>query len=140
MHRSIPQLAQDRGLAGAGGAGQQFRSVRPTSARKVAESNARSSNSSMPESTPRKRHDRLGVTKCGSRSVQRAGQLHLIKARPRRSAERGFKSDHGATVVIIGHALIQKIRRGHFELGIGQPATRRIPAAFSELTLAISPK
>jgi hypothetical protein len=28
----------------------------------------------------------------------------------------------------------------HCELGIGQPATRRIPAAFSELTLAISPK
>jgi IS6 family transposase len=50
---------------------------------------------------------------------------------------RGLKTDRGATVVIAGHAFIQNIRRGHYELGIEQPVTRRVAAAFSELALAI---
>ncbi|TML98550.1 MAG: IS6 family transposase, partial [Actinobacteria bacterium] len=36
-----------------------------------------------------------------------------------------------------GHAFVQNIRRGHYELGIEQPVTRRVAAAFSELALAI---
>jgi transposase-like protein len=50
---------------------------------------------------------------------------------------RGLKTDRGATVVITGHAFVQNIRRGHYELGIEQPVTRRVAAAFSELALAI---
>ena len=40
-------------------------------------------------------------------------------------------------VVITGHAFIQNIRRGHYELGIEQPVTRQVAAAFSELARAI---
>ena len=50
---------------------------------------------------------------------------------------RGLKTDRGATVVITGHAFIQNIRRGHYELGTEQPANRRVATAFSELALAI---
>ena len=50
---------------------------------------------------------------------------------------RGLKSDHQARVIIAGHAFIQNIRRGHYELGIDVPVTLRVAAAFDELALAI---
>jgi transposase, IS6 family len=50
---------------------------------------------------------------------------------------RGLKQDRSATVVIVGHAFIQNVRRGHYELGVGEPATRRVAVAFGELALAI---
>ena len=31
---------------------------------------------------------------------------------------RGLKTDRAATVIVAGHALIQNLRRGHYELGI----------------------
>ncbi|MBV8994312.1 MAG: IS6 family transposase, partial [Pseudonocardiales bacterium] len=36
-----------------------------------------------------------------------------------------------------GHAFIQNIRRGHYELGVDAPVTLRVVAAFDELLLAI---
>jgi IS6 family transposase len=50
---------------------------------------------------------------------------------------RGLKTDHGARIIIAGHAFIQNIRRGHYELGVDEAATLRVAAAFDELTLAI---
>jgi transposase-like protein len=50
---------------------------------------------------------------------------------------RGLKTDHGARIIIAGHAFIQNIRRGHYELGVDEAATLRMAAAFDELTLAI---
>jgi transposase-like protein len=48
----------------------------------------------------------------------------------------GLKPDHGARIIIAGHAFIQKIRRGHYELGIDEAATLQVMAAFDELALA----
>jgi transposase, IS6 family len=50
---------------------------------------------------------------------------------------RGLKTDQSARVTIAGHAFIQNIRRGHYELGVGEPVTLRVMAAFDELALAI---
>ena len=50
---------------------------------------------------------------------------------------RGLKTDHGARIIIAGHAFIQNIRRGHHELGVNEAATLRAAAAFDELALAI---
>lgn len=50
---------------------------------------------------------------------------------------RGLKTDHGARIIIAGHAFIQNIRRGHYELGVDEAATLRVPAAFDDLALAI---
>jgi transposase-like protein len=50
---------------------------------------------------------------------------------------RGLKTDHGARIIIAGHAFIQNIRRGHYELGVDEPMTLRVAAAFDELALAI---
>jgi IS6 family transposase len=40
-------------------------------------------------------------------------------------------------VISAGHAFIQNIRRGHYELGTEEGANLRVLAAFDELTQAI---
>jgi hypothetical protein len=39
--------------------------------------------------------------------------------------------------MIAGHAFMQNVRRGHYELGVGESATQRVAVAFDELALAI---
>jgi hypothetical protein len=39
--------------------------------------------------------------------------------------------------VIAGHALVQNLRRGHYELAVEAPVTRRVAVAFEELALVI---
>jgi len=50
---------------------------------------------------------------------------------------RGRKQDRSARVVIAGHGFIQNVRRGHYELAVEVPMTRRVAVAFDELALAI---
>ena len=51
---------------------------------------------------------------------------------------RGLKTDRTASVVIRGHAFIQNLRRGHYELGTETPRPHlRSSAAFEELSDAI---
>jgi transposase, IS6 family len=58
-----------------------------------------------------------------------------LKARLR--PMRGLKSDHTARVIMRGHALMQNIRRGHYELGIDACIHRRVETAFTELARTI---
>jgi len=59
-----------------------------------------------------------------------------LKARPR--PMRGLRTDRTASTVIRGHAFIQNLRRGHYELGVEARHERlRLAAAFDELTEAI---
>jgi transposase, IS6 family len=50
---------------------------------------------------------------------------------------RGLKRDRTARVVMHGHAFMQNVRRGHYELGIDARAHRRVAAAFTELARVI---
>jgi transposase, IS6 family len=50
---------------------------------------------------------------------------------------RGLKQDRSARVIIAGHALVQNMRRGHYELAVEELATRRVVTAFDELAVAI---
>jgi hypothetical protein len=50
---------------------------------------------------------------------------------------RGLKQDRSARVVIVGHALVQNVRRGYYELAAEEPANRRVAVAFDELALAM---
>ena len=51
---------------------------------------------------------------------------------------RGLRTDRSASTVIRGHAFIQNLRRGHYELGVdARHERRRLAAAFDELTSAI---
>jgi transposase, IS6 family len=58
-----------------------------------------------------------------------------LKARLR--PMRGLKQDRSARVVIAGHALMQNVRRGYYELAVEEPTNRRLAVAFEELILAI---
>jgi len=58
-----------------------------------------------------------------------------LKARLR--PMRGLKRDRTASVVIGGHAFMQNLRRGHYELGIEALPGLTVPAAFDELARAI---
>jgi IS6 family transposase len=50
---------------------------------------------------------------------------------------RGLKRLRSARVISVGHAFIQNLRRGHYELGLDIDPRHRIPHAFTELALAI---
>ena len=58
-----------------------------------------------------------------------------LKARLR--PMRGLKRDRTAGTIIRGHALMQNIRRGHYELGVDARLHRRVADAFTELSRTI---
>jgi transposase-like protein len=58
-----------------------------------------------------------------------------LKARLR--PMRGLKSPHATGLIVAGHAFVQNVRRGHYELGIEVPATRRVAEAFAQLALVL---
>ena len=58
-----------------------------------------------------------------------------LKARLR--PMRGLKRDRTASTIIRGHALMQNIRRGHYELGVDARVHRRVADAFTELACTI---
>ena len=45
--------------------------------------------------------------------------------------------DRTAQVIIAGHAFMQNLRRGHYELATEAPAAERVAVAFTELARAI---
>jgi transposase-like protein len=58
-----------------------------------------------------------------------------LKARLR--PMRGLSKLRSAHVISTGHAFVQNLRRGHYELGVDVDPMHRIPAAFAELAHAI---
>jgi len=50
---------------------------------------------------------------------------------------RGLETDVGARTVIAGHAFIQNIHRGHYELAADSPPKLRVATAFDELAQAV---
>jgi hypothetical protein len=50
---------------------------------------------------------------------------------------RGLKTDRSPSVVIHGHAFIQNLRRGHYELAVQAAPRTRLATAFDGLRTAI---
>src|SRR3982074_1838523 len=50
---------------------------------------------------------------------------------------RGLQTDRTAQVTIAGHAFMQNLHRGHYELATDVPRAERIATAFTELSMAI---
>jgi hypothetical protein len=50
---------------------------------------------------------------------------------------RGLTQLRSTQVISAGHAFIQNLRRGHYELGSDADPKYRLPAVFTELSLAI---
>jgi transposase, IS6 family len=56
-------------------------------------------------------------------------------ARPR--PMRGLKRYRPARILAAGHAFVQNLRRGHYDIGTDVPSHHRLRAAFDDLALAI---
>ncbi len=63
------------------------------------------------------------------------GDHGRLKARLR--PMRGLKTFRSARILATGHAFVQNLRRGHYEIATDGPAQRRLLEAFDELVLAI---
>jgi IS6 family transposase len=50
---------------------------------------------------------------------------------------RGLKRLHSARVISVGHAFVQNLRRGHYELGVNIAPRHRLSVAFAEIALAL---
>jgi hypothetical protein len=50
---------------------------------------------------------------------------------------RGIKTDASAKVMTAGHAFVQNVRRGLYELAVDAPVNLRLAVAFDELALAV---
>jgi transposase-like protein len=50
---------------------------------------------------------------------------------------RGLKRLRSARIISAGHAFVQNLRRGHYELGVDTDPRHRLPVVFTELALAI---
>ena len=50
---------------------------------------------------------------------------------------RGLQTDRTASVIIRGHAFMQNLRRGHYELGVDDLPGLTVAAAFEELARAV---
>src|SRR6266545_5972330 len=92
----------------------------------------RGSAGSGPPSRPARRSPTRVPTSCMNAFTHPTGRL-----KARLSPMRGLKQDRSARVIIAGHALVQNVRRGHYELAVEEPATRRLAVAFDELAVAI---
>ncbi len=49
---------------------------------------------------------------------------------------RGLKTFRSARILATGHAFVQNLRRGHYDIATDAPARHRLPEAFVELALA----
>jgi IS6 family transposase len=50
---------------------------------------------------------------------------------------RGLKSEACVQLICSGHAFVQNLRRGHYELGLDVPDRQRLVHAFAELALVL---
>jgi transposase-like protein len=50
---------------------------------------------------------------------------------------RGIKTLTGLRIVAAGHAFVQNLRRGHYEIATDEPCGRQLAIAFTELAKAI---
>jgi IS6 family transposase len=55
----------------------------------------------------------------------------------RLQSTRGLRTDRTARTMITGHAFVQNLRRGHYELAVDEHPRLRVAAAFTELAKAI---
>ena len=50
---------------------------------------------------------------------------------------RGLKQGRSAARIVAGHALVQNLRRGHYELATDAPPQLRMATAFTELAMTM---
>jgi transposase-like protein len=64
-------------------------------------------------------------------------EAHHGRLKARLRPMRGLKRHRSARILAAGHASVQNLRRGHYELATDVPARHRIQATFDQLAVAI---
>jgi IS6 family transposase len=85
----------------------------------------------------RPRRDRPGSLAPPERYANNRIESDHGRLKSRLRSMRGLKQLRCTRVISAGHAFIQNLRRGHYELGTEETVNLRVLAAFDELTLAI---
>jgi IS6 family transposase len=75
----------------------------------------------------------LRVMSWSSTRTTPSKQITAARLRPMR----GLKRLRSTRVICPGHAFVQNLRRGHYELGLDADPRSQLSAAFAELTLAV---
>ena len=79
-------------------------------------------------------HGRVsGTTQYANNRVENGHGRLKARLRPMR----GLQTDRTASVIIRGHAFMQNLRRGHYELGVDALPGLAVAAAFDELARAV---
>jgi transposase-like protein len=73
------------------------------------------------------------VERYANNRVESAHAQLKRRLRPMRS----IKTMAGLRIVAAGHAFVQNLRRGHYEIAVDQPARARLAATFTQLARAI---
>jgi transposase-like protein len=68
---------------------------------------------------------------------QQPGRVRPRQLKRRLRPMRGIKTVAGLRIVAAGHAFVQNLRRGHYEIAADHPRHRRLAAAFGQLATAI---
>ncbi len=84
----------------------------------------------LDELLPAAFHD---VEQCANNVLEADHGLLKWRLRPMR----GLKTQASAQLVSLGHAFVQNLRRGHYELAVDVPAKLRLAHALAELAPAI---
>lgn len=71
------------------------------------------------------------------RYVNNRGEADHGRLKSRLRPMRGLKQLRSTRVISTGHAFVQNLRRGHYELGVDVDPQQRLPAAFTELASSI---
>jgi transposase-like protein len=71
------------------------------------------------------------------RSANNRVESDHAQLKRRLRAMRGIKTMAGLRVLAAGHAFVQNLRRGHYEIAADHPHSRRHAAAFSQLATTI---
>jgi transposase, IS6 family len=78
---------------------------------------------------------RCGTTLSGTRTTRSRPTDAQLKRRLRPMRE--IKTMTGLRVIAAGHAFVQNLRRGHYEIATDHPRNLRLATAFTELAEAV---
>lgn len=91
----------------------------------------------LPRARPTKHTGVMSTRRLRPAPIARSAFADHGRLKVRLRSMRGLEQDRSARVILAGHAFVQNLRRGHYELAVEEPVNRRLMVAFDELALVI---
>jgi transposase, IS6 family len=80
---------------------------------------------------------RVGAHRLSHEPTDGHGEADRAQLKRRLRPMRGIKTMTGLRILAAGHAFVQNVRRGHYEIAADEPHGRRLGVAFTDLAKAI---